>query len=41
MMDWLPVTSNMDQEQASEYIDQVIREYSGRGYSLTHPSEEL
>ena len=38
-MDILPVTSRMDKAQGSRYIDEVIREYSKAGISLTHPSE--
>jgi len=39
-MDILPVTSRMNKSQGSRYIDEVIREYSKAGISLTHPSEE-
>lgn len=38
-MDFVPVTSRMSKKQASEYIDEIIREYSQQGLCLVHPSE--
>lgn len=38
-MKWTPVTSKMGVKAFSLYMDEVIREYSVQGYSLTHPSE--
>jgi hypothetical protein len=38
-MDFVPVTSRMNKKQASEYIEEVIREYSQQGLCLLHPSE--
>jgi len=38
-MDILPVTRLMTKEQGTAYIDTIIREYSGQGYFLLHPSE--
>lgn len=38
-MDFVPVTSRMNKKQASEYIDEIIREYSQQGLCLVHPSE--
>ena len=34
IMDYLPVTSRMKKEWASEYIDTVVREFAEQGYSL-------
>jgi hypothetical protein len=38
-MDFVPVTSRMSKKQATEYIDEIIREYSQQGLCLLHPSE--
>lgn len=38
-MEFLPVTSLMGKKQFSEYLDEVIRDYSQNGYCLVHPSE--
>ena len=38
-MEFVPVTSLMGKKVFSSYIDEVIRVYSQRGISLTHPSE--
>ncbi len=38
-IDPYPVTSEMSKKQASEYIDEIIREYSQQGLCLVHPSE--
>jgi len=38
-IDAYPVTSDMSKKQASEYIDEIIREYSQQGLCLIHPSE--
>ena len=39
-MDILPVTSRMNKEQGTEYIDTVIREYSKHGISIVMPGEQ-
>lgn len=39
-MRYVPVTSDFSKKQGSEYIDEIIREYSQQGLCLTHPSEE-
>lgn len=38
-MRYVPVTSDFSKKQGSEYIDEIIREYSQQGFYLTHPSE--
>lgn len=38
-MDFIDVTSKFNVKQASEFIDQIIHEYSQQGISLLHPSE--
>ena len=39
-MKYVPVTSLMGKKVFSDYLDEVIRVYSQRGISLTHPSEQ-
>lgn len=39
-MDYVDVTSRMEKEQGTEFIDTVIRQYSQQGYCLLHPSEQ-
>ena len=39
-MDILPVTRLMTKPQGTQYIDEIIRDYSRQGYALAHPSEE-
>jgi pseudouridine-5'-phosphate glycosidase len=38
-IDPYPVTSEFNKKQATEYIDEIIREYSQQGLCLVHPSE--
>ena len=38
-MAWFPVTRLMDKKQFSDYIDQIIRDYSQRGVSIVFPGE--
>lgn len=38
-MRYVPVTSEFSKKQGSEYIDEIIREYSQQGLCLLHPSE--